>query len=145
MQSVKEISILPEDLNSLGTVFGGKWLSWSDGFASLTARKAFKEPPTLVTVNLHSRFLAPGYLGNIVKFVGEVCHITRTTLTVHVMATEHFSRKNLFECYATQVYIVDGKPSPIENLIPFEIDQESPRWKIAEKLKGFWNYASSSI
>src|SRR6476620_4127385 len=108
--------VLPSDTNALGTIFGGKVMSWIDIAGAIAAGRHARH--VVVTASIDAlHFLAPVKLGHVVHIKARVNFASRTSMEVGVRVdsenpisgeTTHTST-----AYATFVAIDDhGRPTP---------------------------------
>jgi acyl-CoA thioesterase YciA len=75
----------PADTNSAGDIFGGWIMSQVDIAGSIIARRRAQGRVVTVTVNSFV-FKQPVFIGDLISCYGEIMHVGRTSLTVHVRA-----------------------------------------------------------
>ncbi|MGB6229392.1 MAG: hotdog domain-containing protein [Litorimonas sp.] len=87
--------VMPTDLNSRGTLFGGKLLAWIDEEASVYA--AVESGADLVATKYISAmdFKAPSYLGDVLEIGMEVTSTTRVSVTLRCSVRELRSRRDI--------------------------------------------------
>src|SRR5580692_12260666 len=107
--------VFPNDLNSLGTLFGGRVLEQADLVAAVVAHRHAGR--VCVTLGVDSvRFLAPARHGDILIFQAAVNRVWRTSMEVGVkVLVEDFrtmTRRHIFSAYFTFV-AVDDQLNPI--------------------------------
>ena len=77
--------VFPADVNTLGTLFGGKMLSWFDEEAALFAYECLDDQPAqrLTGVAIYSfNFLKPTYVNSRIRSQWKIVHVGKTSLTV---------------------------------------------------------------
>lgn len=120
--------ILPSDANPLGTVFGGRVMSWIDIAASMAALKHSRK--TVVTASIDAlHFLAPVKVGYVLHIRAMVNSASRTSMEVGVrIDSENMltgERRHTASAYTTFVAIdKKGHPSPVPKLIPVTEDEK---------------------
>ncbi len=128
--------VLPTDTNALGTIFGGKVMSWIDIAGAIAAGKHARR--VVVTASIDAlHFLAPIKLGHYVHIRAMVNYAGHTSMEVGVRVdsenpitgeTTHTST-----AYTTFVALDDnGNPAPVPPLIP-ETTDEKRRFEEAQK------------
>ena len=128
--------VFPNDLNSVGTLFGGRVLEQADRVAAVVARR--HSGRECVTLGIDSvRFLAPAHHGDILVFQAAVNRVWRTSMEVGVnVFAEEFrdlQRRHIFSAYFTFVAMDDAlHPVEIAPVIP-ETDAEHRRYKQADE------------
>lgn len=114
--------VLPPDTNHLGTIFGGKVLSYIDEIAAIAAMKHSKN--VVVTASIDTvNFLSSARVGDILILEGVVVSTGRTSMEVYVkVECEHIEtreRRITTTSFLTMVAIdQDGKPVPVPGIIP---------------------------
>lgn len=119
--------VLPSDTNTLGTIFGGKIMSWIDIAGAIAASKHARR--IVVTASIDAlHFLNPVKLGHIVHIKAMVNFASRTSMEVGVRVdsenplsgeTTHTSK-----AYATFVALDDhGQPTPVPPILPVTADE----------------------
>ena len=77
------VMTMPRDTNAHGTIFGGVLLSYIDQAGAIAARERF--PHKFVTVAIDKvEFKQPVYVGDVLNLYGQIVHVGRTSLTIHV-------------------------------------------------------------
>lgn len=128
--------VLPSDTNALGTIFGGKVMSWIDIAAAIAAgRHARKVVVTASIDALH--FLAPVKLGHVLHIRAAVNFASRTSMEVGVRVDSENpltgELRHTATAYTTFVALDElGRPTPIPALIP-ETPEEKRRFEQAKK------------
>ena len=114
--------VFPNDLNPLGTLFGGRVLEQADRVAAVVARRHTGR--VCVTLGVDSvRFLAPARHGDLVIFQAAVNRVWRTSMEVGVKVWAEDltsqTRRHIFSAYFTFVAVDDKlKPVPVGAVIP---------------------------
>jgi acyl-CoA hydrolase len=128
--------VLPSDANALGTIFGGKIMSWIDIAGAIAAgRHARKVVVTASIDALH--FLAPVKVGHVVHIRAMVNFASRTSMEVGIRVDSENPITGEFThtatAYATFVALNDiGRPVPVPALLP-ETPEEKRRFEEAKK------------
>jgi acyl-CoA hydrolase len=137
---VKTEIVLPSDANNLGTVFGGRVMSWIDIAAAISAGRHCKTDVVTASMDdLH--FHAPIKSGMVVVLNAQVNFAGRTSVEVGVeVLSEHphtGERERCCQAWLTFV-AVDGKGRPVEvpPLLP-ETAEERRRFLEAEERRRF--------
>jgi acyl-CoA hydrolase len=128
--------VFPNDLNTVGTLFGGRVLEQADLVAAVVSHRHAGR--VCVTLGVDSvRFLAPARHGDILIFQASVNRVWTTSMEVGVkVLVEDFKtleRRHIFSAYFTFV-AVDEKLRPIEigSVVP-ETEDEQRRYRQAEQ------------
>jgi acyl-CoA hydrolase len=128
--------VLPTDTNALGTIFGGKIMSWIDIAAAIAAGKHAKR--IVVTASIDAlHFLAPVKVGHVVHIRANVNFASRTSMEVGVRVdSENLLTGELTHtatAYTTFVALDDhGRPTPVSPIAP-ETPEEKRRYAEAQK------------
>jgi len=123
--------MLPTDANAMGNVFGGTILGLIEETAWLAAIRHAR--CNLVTASIDRMdFLAPAYIGDILRFKASVNYVHKTSMEVGVrVEAEKPSTgeiRHTGTCFLTYVALgKDGKPMTIPTLLP-ETEEEKRRW-----------------
>ena len=128
--------VLPSDTNALGTIFGGKIMSWIDIAGAIAAGRHARR--VVVTASIDAlHFLAPVKLGHVVHIRARVNFASRTSMEVGIRVdsenpitgeTTHTST-----AYATFVALDDhGRPTPIPPIVT-ETPEDKRRFEEAKK------------
>ena len=111
--------MVPQDTNSLGTVFGGAILSDIDLAAAICSHR--HHPGNVVTVAMDKvEFKKPVFVGDLVTLFGETLRVGRSSITVKVTvwAERKLCRGQptlVTEAQVTMVAVDDDlKPVPVE-------------------------------
>ncbi len=120
--------VFPNDLNSLGTLFGGRVVEMGDRVAAVVAKRHAGR--SCVTLGIDSiRFLAPAGHGDILVFKAAINRAWHTSMEVGLKVfADHFKtmqRKHIVSAYFTFV-AVDEQMCPIEvpQVIPETEDEK---------------------
>lgn len=128
--------VFPDDLNTLGTLFGGRVMEMADRVSAVVAKR--HSGRDCVTLGIDSvRFLAPARHGDILVFKAAVNRVWTTSLEVGIKVfAEDFKtlqRKHIVSAYFTFVAIDEKMQKvPIPPVIP-ETDDERRRFEQAEQ------------
>lgn len=131
------MEIFPSDLNSKGTVFGGRVLSLADKIAGYTAQR--HSEMDCVTLAVDSvLFRAPAHQGEALIFKASVNRVWRTSLEVGVMVlAENFQtqeNRHVLSAYFTFVALDKrGRPAPIPIGLQPKSENEKRRYSKAGK------------
>jgi acyl-CoA hydrolase len=126
--------ILPNDANSLGTLFGGKLMQYVDLAASISAARHARSP--VVTASIDSlTFLRPVKIGQLVILHSSVNRVFRTSMEVgvKVMVEDLLSGavSHVASAYLTFVAIGgDGHRLELAPVVP-ETEDEQRRFEAA--------------
>ena len=127
--------VFPNDLNTYGTLFGGRVLELGDWVCCIVAKRHTGK--VCVTLGLDSvRFLAPAKSGDILILKAALNHAWNTSMEVGLkVLTQDYKtmeRKHILTAYFTFVALDDHlKPSKIPSIIP-ESEEEKRRYEEAE-------------
>lgn len=114
--------VLPSDTNALGTIFGGKVMSWIDICAAIAAARHARR--VVVTASIDAlHFLAPAKVGNVLHIRAMVNFAARTSMEVGVRVDSENQltgeMTHTASCYTTFVALDDsGRPTPVPPLDP---------------------------
>jgi acyl-CoA hydrolase len=128
--------VFPNDLNSLGTLFGGRVLEQADRVAAVVARRHSSR--VCVTLGVDSvRFLAPARHGDVLVFQSAVNRVWRTSMEIGVKVwAEDFKtmqRRHIFSAYFTFVAVDDDlHPTVVAPIAP-ETPDERRRYAQADQ------------
>ena len=128
--------VFPNDLNPLGTLFGGRVLEQADRVAAVVAKR--HSGRVCVTLGIDSvRFLAPARHGDILVFQAAVNRVWRTSMEVGLRVfAEDFrdlQRRHIFSAYFTFVALDDAQhPVEIAPVAP-ETEEELRRFRQADQ------------
>ena len=127
--------VFPDDLNSLGTLFGGRVMEQCDRVCAVVARRHANR--NCVTLGIDSvRFLASARHGDVLIFEAAVNRVWRTSMEIGVKVfVEDFrtlQRKHIVSAYFTFVAVDENmNPIPAPPVIP-ETDDEKRRFAQAD-------------
>lgn len=141
--------VLPSDANALGTIFGGKIMSWIDIAGAIAAGRHARS--VVVTASIDAlHFVTPVKVGDVVHLKASVNYAGRTSMEVGVRVdSEHLitgDRHHTATAYTTFVALdAHGKPTPVPPVTPMTpTDQRrfdnarkrrDARMRLAEELK----------
>src|SRR3954468_4714655 len=127
--------VFPDDINTLGTLFGGRVMEMADRVAAVVAKRHTGR--NCVTLGIDSvRFLAGARHGDILIFKAAVNRVWRTSMEIgfKVFAEDFrtMQRKHIVSAYFTFV-AVDENLNPVEapQAVP-ETDDEKRRYREAD-------------
>jgi len=127
--------VFPNDLNTYGTLFGGRVLELGDWLCCIVAKRHSNK--VSVTLGLDSvRFLASATSGDILVLKAAVNRAWNSSMEVglKVLAEDYRtkSRKHIFSAYFTFVALDENrKPAKIPSVIP-ETEEQKRRYDEAE-------------
>ncbi|HEV7738738.1 MAG TPA: acyl-CoA thioesterase [Chlamydiales bacterium] len=130
------IEVFPNDLNSHGTLFGGRLMQIVDMLAAIVAKR--HSGKVSVTLGIDSvRFLSPARRGDILVCKASVNKTWRTSMEIGVKVfAEDFrtlEQKHILSAYFTFVAMGDDdKPAEIIPVVPESIE-EIRRYREAEE------------
>jgi acyl-CoA hydrolase len=128
--------VFPNDLNTVGTLYGGRVLEQADRVAAVVAKR--HSGRVCVTLGVDSvRFHAPARHGDILVFQASANRVWRTSMEVGVkVLAEDFrtlERRHIFSAYFTFV-AVDDQLAPVEIVAVMpENDEERRRFAQADQ------------
>jgi acyl-CoA hydrolase len=127
--------VFPNDLNSLGTLFGGRVMEMGDSVAAVVAKR--HSGRICVTLGIDSvRFLASARHGDILVFKASLNRAWNTSMEVglKVFADDFrtMRRKHIVSAYFTFVAVDENmKPVPVPAAIP-ETEEQKRRFNQAD-------------
>jgi len=125
---------LPNDVNKLGNIFGGKVMHLVDLAGAMAAIRHARLP--VVTASVDSlQFLHPVHSGELILLRSSVNRAFRTSMEVGVkVITENLmTGERLHTCSAYLTFVAldeNGKPTPVPCVIP-ESEEEKRRYREA--------------
>ncbi|MGK5082795.1 acyl-CoA thioesterase [Bdellovibrionota bacterium FG-1] len=128
--------VLPPDTNAIGTIFGGKIMSWIDIAAAMTAGRHARR--VVVTVSIDAlHFIAPVKLGHYVHIKAMVNYAGRTSMEigVRVDAENPLTGELVHAATAYTTFVAldeDGHPTPIP---PLKLDSPDEKQRFDEAKK----------
>lgn len=128
--------VLPSDTNALGTIFGGKIMSWIDIAAAIAAGRHARRAVVTASIDaLH--FLAPVKLGHVVHIRAMVNFVARSSMEVGVRVDSENpitgEMTHTATAYTTFVALDDhGRPAQVAPIVP-ETENEKRRHEQAQK------------
>ena len=135
-RAIKTTHIFPPDTNAIGTLFGGKLMSYIDDIAGIAAARHARR--AVVTASTDSvDFIHPVYEGDTICLEAFVTYTHRTSMEVFVKAiTENLRSGKRRVCATAFLTLValdeNNKPTPVPGVIP-ESDEEKWLHNHAEK------------
>ncbi|WP_298917272.1 hotdog domain-containing protein [uncultured Algimonas sp.] len=104
--------VMPADLNSRGTLFGGRLLAWIDEEASVYA--AVESGAELVATKYISEmdFQAPAMLGDVVEIGMEITNTTRVSITLRCSVRELRSKRDIVRIDRMVFVAIDDNGRP---------------------------------
>ena len=81
--------VMPDDINNVGTLFGGQMISWMDIAVSKASHRILKnsQADAAVTRAINAtEFKEPGYVGEWVNFEATVTGLGRSSINIKVKA-----------------------------------------------------------
>lgn len=134
-RTIKAMLVLPPDSNALGTMFGGKVMSYIDDIASISASRHARQQ--VVTASTDSvDFLYPINVGFMICLESFVTWTHNTSMEVYVnIISENLKTGERLVCASSFLTFVaideNGKPQTIPKVIP-ETDFEKELYKTAQ-------------
>jgi acyl-CoA hydrolase len=135
--SVLSESMMPDQLNHHGNVFGGVILALVDKAGGVVARRHARCPVVTVMVD-RVEFSEPVYATDYVEARGRIIYVGRTSMdvmvTVEAEQVESGLRRLTNRCFVTYVALdkLNGKPAPVPPLI-LETDEDRRLWEMARR------------
>lgn len=128
--------VLPSDANALGTIFGGKIMSWIDIAAAIAAGRFARR--VVVTASIDAlHFVSPVRVGHVVHIRARVNFASRTSMEVGVRVDSENPITGEFThtatAYTTFVALDDhGRPTPVPQVVP-QTPEDKRRYEEAKK------------
>ncbi|MFD1849810.1 acyl-CoA thioesterase [Oceanobacillus bengalensis] len=120
--------VLPPDTNHLGTIFGGKVLSYIDEIAAISAMKHSKT--AVVTASIDTvNFLSSAKIGDILILEAVVVSTGTTSMEVYIkVECENLNtgeKQVTTNSLMTMVAVgADGKPTSVPGVIPQTVEEQ---------------------
>ena len=136
-ESVLSESMMPDQLNHHGNVFGGVILALVDKAGGVVARRHARCPVVTVMVD-RVEFSEPVYATDYVEARGVLIYVGRTSMdvmvTVEAEQLETGHRRVTNRCFLAYVALdkLNGKPTPVPPLI-LETDEDRRLWELAKR------------
>src|SRR3982751_6875269 len=130
--------VFPDDINVVGTLYGGRVMEISDEVAAIVARR--HSGRTCVTLGIDSvRFLAPARHGDILVFKAAVNRVWRTSMEIGIKVfaddSKTMQRHHIVSAYFTFVGVdEDLKPIELPPVMP-DTDEQNRRFAQADELR----------
>jgi len=121
-------SMMPDQLNHHGNVFGGVILALVDKCGGVVARRHARLPVVTVSID-RVEFKEPVYANDYVEAHGRIAYVGRTSMDVLVEVTaeevETGKRRHTNTCTLTYVALdrLNGRPAPVPPLL-LETDED---------------------
>jgi acyl-CoA hydrolase len=131
-------SVLPEDTNIHGNLFGGRLVEWIDKIGALVAIRHSRK--NVVTANIDSlSFIEPITLGDSVILRSWINYAGITSMEIEVVAfaEKRADGKKILACTAYLTYVAideNSRPTPVPKLI-LKNAEEQKRFEEASKRK----------
>lgn len=127
--------IMPEHINGVNRLFGGKLVEWIDIVAGVVARRHCNRNVTTVSIdNLH--FKAPAYVNSTVMLIGQITYVGRTSMEVRVdtfVEALEGSRQLINRAYLVMVALDEGEqPVEVPRLL-LETEEEQQEWEAGKR------------
>ncbi|HEX8692547.1 MAG TPA: acyl-CoA thioesterase [Longimicrobium sp.] len=135
--SVLAESMMPDQLNHHGNVFGGEILALVDKCGGVVARRHARLPVVTVAID-RVEFREPIYATDYVEAKGRIVYAGRTSMdvlvTVEAEQVETGVRRLTNRCMLTYVALdrLNGRPAPVPPLL-LETDEERRLHALAER------------
>lgn len=129
--------IAPHDLNSKGTLFGGRLLEWFDSDASAFSHDCVTNAKGLVTASIFGfNFIKPILLGERLRGRMEFVHKGAATITIKGIYEAERGDKwvRCADGYAVLCNTQNGFAAPLPEL-KISVNQDTPDWQIVENYK----------
>lgn len=120
--------VLPSDTNALGTIFGGRIMSWADIAAAIVSSRHCRRATVTASMDaLH--FISPIKLGDIVVLKASVNYTHRTSMEIGVKIESENpisgERRHTASAYMTFVALDEtGRPTDIPPVLPETPEQK---------------------
>ncbi len=142
MKTIKESAVemteivMPQDTNTLGTIFGGRVMQWMDIAAAICGFRHCRTAVVTASVDTVS-FLCPIRTGNIVSVKASVNYTSHTSMEIGVRVDAEDAltgeKKHSVSAYFTFVAVDErGKPIAVPKINPKTVE-EKKRCKEAEQ------------
>lgn len=121
-RSTLSLTVLPEDLNQYGSLFGGRLLAWVDRVASICATRHCRGNAVTVALDAMS-FEVAVKQGDILILTAELEAAGRTSLRIRVTALREDpgSGTSTRVCSPLLTFVAldrDGRPAAVPGLVP---------------------------
>ena len=130
-------SMMPDQLNHHGNVFGGEILSLVDKCGGVVARRHARLPVVTVSID-RVEFREPIYANDYVEAHGRIVYVGRTSMdvlvTVEAEQVETGVRRQTNRCWLTYVALnkLNGRPARVPPLL-LETDEDRRLHAVAER------------
>lgn len=114
--------VMPGNLNSAGTLFGGQALAWIDEEAAIFAGCQLKTNRLVTKAMSSIDFLAPAHQGDIIEIGTELVKFGTTSITVSSTIRNKTTGQDIVKV-ASIVFVAidaDGRPVPHGRTVPLE-------------------------
>jgi acyl-CoA hydrolase len=119
--------MMPTDANNVGNVFGGSIMKYVDEVASIVALRHARKNVVTASIDRMS-FFAPVFIGNLLILKASVNYVGHTSMEIGVrIEAENILNGDVTHtssCYMTYVALENGRPSPIQPVIPVTDDEK---------------------
>jgi len=107
--------VMPSDLNSRGTLFGGRLMAWIDEEASVYA--AVESGADLVATKYISEmdFQAPAFLGDVVEIGMEITDTSRVSITLRCSVRELRTKRDIVKIDRMVFIAIDKSGRPMRH------------------------------
>lgn len=130
--------VFPSDLNSHGTMFGGRVMAQMDKCAGMCVRRWGHRIPVTASIDA-IQFCAPIHQGQMVETTAQVVYVGTTSCMVKVTVfaddTETGAKHFCCEGYFTMVGVDDGGKPGVLPIFTAETAEEKAEWEIAANIK----------
>jgi acyl-CoA hydrolase len=132
-------SMMPDQLNHHGNVFGGEILALVDKVGGVVARRHARTPVVTVSID-RVEFREPIYAADFVEAHGRLVHVGRTSMDILVTVEAEDlltgARRQTNRCFLTFVALdrMNGRPTPVPPLL-LETDEDRRLWEAASRLR----------
>ena len=106
--------IKPGDLNSKGTLFGGRVLEWIDEEAAIYAICQLGSPNIVTKAMSEINFVSTGALGDVIEFGMELVSVGNTSITMACDVRNKQTKQSIIKVEKIVFVLLDedGKPKP---------------------------------
>ena len=130
-------TVLYQDINGVGRLYGGRLMEWIDEAAAIVARRHCGGSVTTACID-QLQFRHPAYRNDIVDVVARVTYVGNTSLEVRVDSyvedVRDGSREKINRAFLTLVHVDElGRPRPVPYKLRLLTDEE--RSEHADALK----------
>ena len=106
--------IKPQDLNTRGTLFGGRVLEWIDEEAAIFAICQLGQPNIVTKAMSEIDFVSTGKVGDVIEFGMELVGVGTTSITIACDVRNKQTKQSVIKIDKIVFVLLDegGKPKP---------------------------------